>query len=114
MPRVPRPVLPTVICLLLACMMVLAGALNAAPLQTAAGIAAPVAAPPANEDLALTASDSEADHATVPTPAESEPAAGGARALASRCPIDGRYLAASTDNGPPARSPAYRGCGPPR
>jgi len=114
-PRVPRPVLSTVICLLAACVMLFAGSLNATSVPTTSGIAVTAAeALLADRDLALTASDGEDAHASVPMPAESEPATSGARAPASRCPIDGQYLAASTDEGPRARSPAYRGCGPPR
>lgn len=114
MPRVLRPILPTFICLLLACVMLFAGGLSAAPLQATAETNAPQTAPAANEDLALSASDGEADHAALPMPAESEPAAGATRALTSRCPLGGRYLAAPMHDGPRARSPAYRGCGPPR
>lgn len=114
MPRVLRPVLPTVICLLLACVMLFAGGLSAAPVQATADAAAPLAAAAANEDLALSASDGEVDHAALPMPAESEPADGAIRALTSRCPLGGRYLAAPMHDGPRARPPAYRGCGPPR
>lgn len=114
MPRVLRPVLPTVICLLLACAMLFANGLSAAPVQAIAETNAPRAAPAANEDLVRGASDGEADHAALPMPAESEPAAGPLRALTSRWPIGGHYLAAPMHDGPRARSPAYRGCGPPR
>ncbi|SFV35280.1 hypothetical protein SAMN05428990_3006 [Pseudoxanthomonas sp. YR558] len=94
--------------------MLFAGGLFATPVHATADAKGPLVEAAANEDLALSASDSEVDHAALPMPAESEPAAGAIRALASRCPLGGRYLAALMHDGPRARSPAYRGCGPPR
>ena len=64
--------------------------------------------------FALTARNHDADHDALPLPADSEPATGHGRASAPRCPLQGRYPAFLMHDDPRARSPAYRGCGPPR
>ena len=69
---------------------------------------------PIDEAFALTARNHDADHDALPLPADSEPATGHGRASAPRCPLQGRYPAFSMHDDPRARSPAYRGCGPPR
>lgn len=115
MPRVLPLVLPSVVCVLLACMMLFMGGLDATPAAQADVLPAAVTAPAtASEDAAQAAYESQASHDAIPTSPESEPAASEGRATASRCAIEGRYLTASRDDGPRTRSPAYRGCGPPR
>lgn len=115
MPRVLRPVLPTVISVLLACLVLFAGGLSASPM-TSAAMAEAAAADAGNtdSDLSVTASEGDSPHAWLPMPAESEPGAGHAPALASPRPIDGLYRIASASDGPRTRSHAYLSCGPPR
>ena len=113
MPRVPHPVLSTVVCLLLACVTMFAGGLQATTVRPV-GDTPLTTVVPASEAFALTARDHDADHDALPLPADSEPATGHGRASAPRCPLQGRYPAFSMHDDPRARSPAYRGCGPPR
>ena len=110
MPRVPHPVLSTVVCLLLACVTLFAGGLHATTVRPVDDTPALTPVVPANEAFALTARD----HDALPLPADSELATGHGRASAPRCPLQGRYPAFSMHDDPRARSPAYRGCGPPR
>ena len=114
MPRVLPLVLPSVVCVLLACMMLFAGGLHATTVRPVDDTPALTTVVPASEAFALTARDHDADHDALPLPADSEPATGHGRASAPRCPIQGRYPAFSMHDDPRARSPAYRGCGPPR
>ena len=110
MPRVPHPVLSTVVCLLLACVALFAGGLHATTVRPVDDTPALTPVVPANEAFALTARD----HDALPLPADSELATGHGRASAPRCPLQGRYPAFSMHDDPRARPPAYRGCGPPR
>lgn len=110
MPRVPHPVLSTVVCLLLACVTLFAGGLHATTVRPVDDTPALTPVVPANEAFALNARD----HDALPLPADSEPATGHGRASAPQCPLQGRYPASSVHDDPRARSPAYRGCGPPR
>lgn len=114
MPRVPHPVLSTVVCLLLACVTLFAGGLHATTVRPVDDNPALTTVSPASEAFALTARDHDADHDALPLPADSEPATGHGRASAPRRPLQGRYPAFSMHDDPRARSPAYRGCGPPR
>lgn len=114
MPRVPHPVLSTVVCLLLACVTLFAGGLHATTVRPVDDNPALTTVSPASEAFALTARNHDADHDALPLPADSEPATGHGRASAPRCPLQGRYPTSPVDDDPRARPPAYRGCGPPR
>ena len=114
MPRVPHPVLSTVVCLLLACVTLFAGGLHATTVRPVDDTPAQTPVVPASEAFALTARDHDADHDALPLPADAEPATGHGRASAPRCPLQGRYPTSPVDDDPRARPPAYRGCGPPR
>ncbi len=116
MPRVLRPVLPTVISVLLACLVLFASGLSASPMPSPAmaDLAAVQTDGSTDGDLAVTASERDSAYAALPMPAESEPGAGHAPALASPRPIDGLYRIASASDGPRTRSHAYLSCGPPR
>ena len=114
MPRVPHPVLSTVVCLLLACVALFVGGLHATTVRPVDDTPALTPIVPASKAFALTARDHDADHDALPLPADSEPATGHGRASAPRCPLQGRYPTSPVDDDPRARPPAYRGCGPPR
>lgn len=116
MPRVLRPVLPTVISVLLACLVLFASGLIASPMPSPAMAEAAAAQidDSTDGDLAVTASEGDSAHAALPMPAESEPGAGQAHALAAHRPMGGLHRIATESDGPRTRSHAYQSCGPPR
>lgn len=116
MPRVLRPVLPTVISVLLACLVLFASGLSASPMPSPAAAVAAAQTDGSTDggDLAVTASEGDSVYAALPVPAESEPGAGHAAASATPRPIKGLHRIASEADGPRTRSHAYQSCGPPR
>jgi len=115
-PRVLRPVLPTVISVLLACLVLFASGLSASPMPSPALAEAAAAQTDgsADGDLAVTANEGDSAYAALPMPAESEPGAGLAHALTASRPMGSLHRIAAEADGPRTRSHAYQSCGPPR
>jgi hypothetical protein len=101
---------------LLACLVLFASGLSASPMPSPAmaEAAAVQTDGSAGGDLAVTASEGDSARAALPMPAESEPGAGHAPALATPRPVDGLHRVSSEADGPRTRSHAYQSCGPPR